>query len=655
MFFGLEANTITLEPIEIKASKTLKSTLDIPKTIEVLDSEKLNIHNIDSINNLSSSISNTNISGIGGRSEATITMRGISNYTTYESSISVYVDDTPLPFSYGFGALNFRDITKIEVLKGPQGTLYGRSSESGVINIYTPSPSKVFKSEVALGIGEYNSKNMYGVISAPLNDEFSYMVSAYKNSRDGFSTNTYLNQSTDYRNSEGINLKLLYTPTSSLSFAFKYAKDKLNDGGSPFKTDTKHNPYTDNEPYKEYLKMNTDIASLKIKYLHPDYTFTSMSSYTQEDLQNSYYLALNGGIVLDRDIQIQEFTQEFRLNTTITENLDVLLGTFYSNKFQFDYDDTNSLQALPLVRNWNIEFPDESYALFTQLEYWMQDDLSLTAGIRYEKTKREFDRSFVNFNGDTSNAQVSSSWVQILPKIALSYYINNTSHIYLSYAKGYRPGGYNYRSVSANPLPHDEKSTQSFELGYKSNLTNSLLVNSVLFYSLSKNARTNTFADDLSSSVKSAKKAYAYGAELDITYKPNKKLYFFSNLGLTRTKMNDFSGLDTQYNGNEMLDVPDFTASIGAKHTFMENYYVQSDFRYVGQRYYDIANTTKESGYKVFNIGLGFEKGTYKALLYANNVLDETYVDYMIATPNHKHYHFGYARIVGFTLSKSFD
>jgi len=180
----IDDTVIVLPEILVTSSKSEENNIDIPKSIEIFDAKKLQISKVDSLNALSSSISNTNISGIGSRFETTISMRGISNYTTFESSASMYIDDTPIPFSYGFGAINLQDVVKMEVLKGPQGTLYGRSSESGVINLYTPSPSKEFNSEVKGDVGNYKSKSIYGMASGPVNDKFAYMISVYANERD---------------------------------------------------------------------------------------------------------------------------------------------------------------------------------------------------------------------------------------------------------------------------------------------------------------------------------------------------------------------------------------------------------------------------------------------------------------------------------------
>jgi len=355
-----------------------------------------------------------------------------------------------------------------------------------------------------------------------------------------------------------------------------------------------------------------------------------------------------------KDIQIQEFSQELRLNSDINEDINIVFGAFFSNKFQFDYDDKNSLKALPLVRNWDIKLPDMSYALFSQLEFWLSDDVSLTTGIRYEKTKREFKRDFTAFNGSTSFADVSSTWTQILPKLALSYYLDDNSQVYLSYAEGYRPGGYNYRSIGSNPLPYKEESTQSFELGYKNSINDFFFISGAFFYNFIDNLRIVTFADDLSTTVKNADKAQAYGVEFDISYKPYKKLYLFSNFGFTHGKMKKLSGSDAQYNNNNIVDVPKITASVGGKYMFTRNFYFQSNIRYVGERYYDISNNTKESGYEVVNLGLGFENHSYTALLYANNIFQKEYVDYMIATPSNNYYHFGYPGIIGLNFSKSF-
>jgi outer membrane receptor protein involved in Fe transport len=109
----------------VESSKLNTTVLESTHTIDIVDANKTNTLNINSIEDLSSVVPNTNISGIGTRSDRTFTFRGISNYLTYESSVAMYIDDAPVPFSYGYGAVDMKNIKTIEVLKGPPLTRKG--------------------------------------------------------------------------------------------------------------------------------------------------------------------------------------------------------------------------------------------------------------------------------------------------------------------------------------------------------------------------------------------------------------------------------------------------------------------------------------------------------------------------------------------------
>ena len=189
MLFLFITNLVALEipVINIESTKLTETSLDAPQSIDVIDEDKLETLQVDSIDDLSSVLSNTNISGLGNSSDKTFTIRGISNYLTYESSVAMYIDDTPVPFSYGYGVLDFKNIKSIEVLKGPQGTQFGKNAGSGVINIYTKEPTNKFTNEVSLGYSTYNSKDIYARVSGPLNNkDLSFGASITKSTSDGY-------------------------------------------------------------------------------------------------------------------------------------------------------------------------------------------------------------------------------------------------------------------------------------------------------------------------------------------------------------------------------------------------------------------------------------------------------------------------------------
>ena len=272
------------------------------------------------------------------------------------------------------------------------------------------------------------------------------------------------------------------------------------------------------------------------------------------------------------------------------------------------------------------------------------------AGLRYQQTKRSFNRDLNKFGASSTHTNSSSTWIDLLPTLSFSY-IGNNSNTYLTYSKGCRTGGYSYRSPD-NLAPFKPEFVDSFELGHKREFSSSLSISSAIFYNDIKDLRINTFDDTLASTTLNAQKAHSYGAELEATYK-KEPILLYSTLGLTQTKIDEFKSYE-MYQNNKIIDVPNTTASIGIKYDLFKNYYIQSDVKYMGKRYYNISNSAKQSSYSTINLGAGYSKNSLKILLYANNLFNNEYTDFMIYTPSNNYYHFGSPKVIGLTISNSF-
>ena len=643
---------VELPAIVVNSSKLDESVLDISKSIDILDEKKLELFEIKDVQNLSSVVPNTYISGIGNRSDRTFTVRGIGNYVAYESSVAMYIDDVAVPFSYGYGALDFNNIENIEFLKGPQGAEFGKGSESGVINVYTKSPTKEFFSEASIGYGAYNTQNYYAHISGPIKDSnLGYSIAVSKSLSDGYSKNVETGSDLDHKDMINFNAKLNYKLNENFDMSLNYLKNKVDDGGTAFKINTKsdiRNIY--GESTDDFVKMDNDFLSLKMKYEQDNYKITSITSYAKEEVLKNDYVAISNGLVLDFDVNIEEVSQELRVNYMF-ENVDLLVGAFYSDKTKFDYKENRKLVAYNLTSVNSLQNPDENIALFSKAKYYMNNNLVLMGGLRYQKTKRSFSRDMNDFGKPPTYAESETTWTHLLPTASISYMPTDRENLYLAYAKGYKPGGYNYRSSDAL-VPYEPEIVDSFELGYKREKSENFIFNGALFYNIITDSRGVEFSDTLATTVISIDKAHSYGAELEA-------IYFYEDflmdaiLGYTKSEF-DESTLHSDLVGNSNIEIPDITASLGVKYNFLSNYYAKANANYVGSRYYNIENTVKEDGYETFNLSTGYESEDLNIKIYADNLFDKEYVDFMISTPSNNYYHFGAPRVVGFDITKKF-
>jgi iron complex outermembrane receptor protein len=553
--------------------------------------------------------------------------------------------------SYGYGAFNMNDVSFIEVLKGPQGTLFGKNAQSGVINIFTKPPSQSFESEVSIDMAEHNQKNIYARVSGPIkNTGLSYTLSITSDTSDGFTKNTATNSPFDTRDLKSFSSKIEYKINDQKNIKINYTKIKIDDGGSPFKLNTKDDPFNVNtEPINDTTQMNNDLLSAIFTNKDNKYKFTSVSTYASQDMQKKDYVGILGGLLLNYNIQIKEFSQELKLNYD-QDKYDFMSGIFYSKKYKFDYDETQELQSISLTSTNDISNTDENKAVFFQGRYWLNNHYTVSLGARYQRIIRDFEKDLSLFNSTNHKGSDTTTWNHFTPMVSLNYY-KNTYNIYLTYTQGYRPGGYNYREETSSLVPFKEEETNSYEIGYKNSQKKYTFENAI-FYNDIKNHRINTLDDNLATHTYNAPKAYSYGFESKVSYKA-KDISLFSTLGITRAKIKQFD-TNTSMESKNLIDIPQSTASLGLKYNIDKNYYFQTNLKHMGKRYYNLDNSKYLSAYTTTNIETGYKNKNINISLYVNNLFDKEYNDFMIATPSNSYYHFGKPRFFGMRLNKRF-
>ncbi|PHM16783.1 MAG: hypothetical protein CJD30_09790 [Sulfuricurvum sp. PD_MW2] len=331
--------------------------------------------------------------------------------------------------------------------------------------------------------------------------------------------------------------------------------------------------------------------------------------------------------------------------------MEYVLGGFYSDKLRFNYLETQRFPSVPSYNNTNnLDNLDTNVALYGKIRYALNSYFSLTSGLRYQQTKRDFTRDYTGYASALSSTIVSDHW---LPTFSLAY-DNDGNNLYLTYSKGYRAGGYNYRSPGTTLISYNPEITESLELGYKNGAHSSWNMASAVFYNRMHDVRTITFNDYLATTTLNADKAHSYGFESTLNYVSD-TFDVYGSIGITRAKYDRFISNSLDYSGKNLIDVPDMTAAIGGKYKLDAHWYSTASMTYMGKRFYDIANTTHYNGYSIANASLGYRNKRWTAEVYVNNVDNSAYSDFMIHTPSHNYYHFGMPRIIGFHLGMKFD
>lgn len=483
---------------EVVISTSVKETnqlKNLPSAVSIISPKQITNNRIESLPELSGVIPNFFIPTYGSKVSTPIYIRGIGARSGAQT-VSLYVDNVPSfnPSAFDF---EFQDIQRIEVLRGAQGTLYGRNAIGGIVNIYTLSPLTYQGTRVMLNGGNYGQFAANVSNYSKLTDNFGISVAGYYKRDDGYFYNNYTGKKMDNIDNAGGKIKLEWELTPQFKAMLFGNYDHFKQGGFPYMHEDSTRGNT-NDPSSYMRRLVTN--GLTLNYAGNGYSFNSTTGYQflKDDMRmDQDYSPLSVFSIRQQQKQ-RSISQEFTFKSETNNRYQWVVGAFgfYDHKtidtpVSIKKDGVASLQAMldaittnagaPLSINYandQIELPgiytkpSRGVALFHQstldnLFGW--EGLSATAGIRfdYEHTGIDFftesDGSDVNLDFNIPNRPMPSIFIEgdtllegkyrkdfweILPKFALKYQFSPTSLIYLSASKGYKTGGYNEQSFT---------------------------------------------------------------------------------------------------------------------------------------------------------------------------------------------------------------
>lgn len=633
-----------LEPMTVTAQKTEEDVQKIPASITALSGIQLEDSMAEDTNELTRMV--PNVYQKASTAENTIIIRGITSFeTSVYSPTAVYVDDLMIPTNYGH-LVEMLDIERVEVLRGPQGSLYGGNSEAGVVNIITRRPDNDVRLKLYGGIGsyasvddkplEYNiSLNAAGPI---LSDRLYLGVAGSWKKGDGFLTNLYYDDDTaskvDHKNFRAV---LRWTPTTSLDISLTgdildnddgIAVFRFDDG--PYRTD----PYTVNRDTKDFQEESGHSQNLRVAYTGEKMKFFSVTGhrdYTNENLQDYDCTAdqMNDwGSVLSV-YKNHILSQEFRLSPVADDIPFTWLAGLYAFKEKTDIDLDNATLGTDDTTKIDIT----GYAVFGEGTYALSDRLDITAGLRFDTRRAKGSKT-----GPTVNISDTIRDKKILPKLSLGYDINDTTFSYFTVSRGYLSGGFNYLpATSITTFTYDPEYTMNCEAGIKTSwFDRRLQANLALFYIDMTDKQTTTVVTGLfESAIENAAKARSKGIELELQTRPARGWEVFAGFGYTdaeyidwiATEWNsDYTGLtQNDYSGKTVAGVPEYTGHLGVQYRHTRGLFVRADVNGVGPVYADQANRIKEDAYALVNLQLGYETEYFDVVLWGKNIFDTEY------------------------------
>ncbi|MCX6204864.1 MAG: TonB-dependent receptor [Bacteroidetes bacterium] len=690
----IQDSVFKLEEVIVTAQKRSELLHNVPFAISNLSAKQIEDLRLWQIKEITSVIPNFYSSDPGDGRDVT-SLRGIAT-TSYDPATTVYIDgvnqfglDTYIPTLF--------DVERIEVLRGPQSTLYGRNAMAGVINIITKQPSNTISGSASYSIGNYGQNRMNLSIKAPIiKNKLFFGASILYDARNGYYTNQFNNKTYDKQNGFFRNYFIKYIANHSWSFLLNIKnRNQRNNGAFPLVMGADNaiaEPFSLNQNATTTMIDNTVNASLSIHYSGHSFDFLSQTAYQSNyryytnpiDGDFSPYDAITVINNYGKDWNKSKvYTQEFKITSPTASNNPL---KYTAGAYLFYQDapvkqgtrfgaDANSIMMVgdslfTLINSTKSNKKGVSF--YGQLSYAITPKLNFTAGLRndYEDQTQTVKGEYqhdpmpkpITIIPDTSANIHFSAWS---PKLALDYHFTEHTMGYANYSQGFRTGGLSALSSDPSQPPlvgFLPEHSNNFELGLKNNLWHDRVnLNIAVFYTKVNDAQVPSLVlPDAITITKNVGKLNSKGIEFEFKAQASKSLFIQYSFGYTDASFTSLQlssqGSSINLNGKKQLFSPDLTSFLALQYTMQINpgklsTFVRGEWKYLGTTYFDLANTIKQSPYSLFNASAGLNAKQFSLQAWFRNISNQKYIAYA--------YDFGAAHLgdpsnYGITLSYRF-
>ena len=647
--------TIRLQPTVVTARKWEEFAQDVPQSVTVIGSETIEDAGITDIRDAALLAPNVHFTEFSSRRLSFPTIRGIGSGQG-DPAVTTYIDGVP-QLSVSSTNLPLLDVERIEFLRGPQGTLYGRNSIGGLIHIISKRPINTPTVRLSATLGNYDLQT-YGIAyNGPLvKDKLFLSIAGQYSARDGYTKNVFNDNDVDDRESVFGRGSVLWMPTEDTEITFAMHGERARDGGFTLfdVPSLRDEPFEIAHDFEGKVERDVLAPSLTIAHFSDDVEFTSISAYVDWKISEEADFDFNpiDGVRRFTDEEQQYFSQEFRLNSALDGrgievsddvNIHWLLGTqlFVSDSERSALNEFRPGGAGILFPPMNVgfdnatgEFDDYGIAIFGQATTSFFEKVDLTIGLRYDYEKKEADlfRTFDpgGFPIPLRDGEFDDSFSEFVPKVSLAWHVTDDVMLYGLVAKGFKAGGFNLDAPD-DSIGFDQETSWTFEAGVKSSwLDNQLQVNASVFYIEWDDLQLSLFDPTAGGYITNAGEATSQGFELELLARPVEGLDLFAGIGLTDATFDRFRdqfGIDQS--GNDLAFVPDVTWNAGAQYRGKinkhANWYVRGEYINIGDYSFDAGNLDGDR-YSLLNLRLGFETANVRIEGWIRNALDDDYV-----------------------------
>lgn len=663
-----------LDEVVVMGFKQDKSYQLSPQAAISLSDTYLKRQSITNIKDITGLVSNLYMPDYGSKLTSPIYIRGIGNKTG-TPSIGLYIDGIPY-FQQATFDFNLHQIKQIDVLKGPQGTLYGRNTMGGVIDVHTASPIDEQEKKLIFTGGNYNQYVLSGNYSFLLKPNMGLAVSAAYNHNGGYFWNNHLNKKADKSDTFAGRIRYDWRINQAWKLRLISNIDYTDQGGYPY------SPYnTDSEQFEPiaydgegtYRRLISSSGA-NIQYMGSGFKINSQTSFQyyndhqridQDFTPASLYFA-------KQDQKQYMASEEVTIKSANDSKYQWLFGAFgfyqkIDNQVEVDFIQKKMTSAK------SYDIPTYGVALYHQstINDLFIKGLSITAGVRfdYEHAKNSYTSSQITEDKPIKkldNFKHKLSFNEITPKFTIQYLSSTEQNFYATITKGYKTGGFNTSFANPEDRTYEPEDSWNYEIGAKVNFfQNRVKADLALFYISWENQQVSQpLVTGVGKMTKNAGKSASKGVEAGLSAQLTKSLIVRANYGYTKAYYKKYDFIDKKgdkidYKGNRIPRFPDQTISIDASYTFFDPFRgvdkLELGVNYIGtgKIYWNDANTFQQPFYNLLNGRVTAYINNLSIALWSKNITNSDYSTYCFYT-NKLYGQPGRPFTIGGTLTYSF-
>ncbi len=587
-----------------------------------------------------------------------IGVRGSTNTLFFGGAgVAMVVDDVPYGDVLGYST-EFFDLESFTLHRGPQGSRFARNGVGGLMELRTPGPTKEHEHGFSAEYGSYNLTHLRFRSSGPLDKDWSYAFQTYLKERDGFVDNVTLGRETDTREQFGTLGSLYYNPSEDLEVRFRLMYERTRDGSQRLSAlpgvTSAFGDFVDSQLVKDPFKVASNLSGVTeidrfqlSMHLDQDFGWANLKSITA---YSNWKLGPN---VVDLDLTAFDlsrssirheqnlFSQEFRLQSDQDADVRWLSGLAYLNK------DNQGVanRVFPLFDNISanqftrFDIDEESVALFGNVQWDPVENLTVEVGGRLESVDNSISRSKTDPSGGLfiplpPAFASESNGVYFSPSLGAAYAVSSETSVFARTSLSYKPQGFTAYSDNAATTEFDEEQSLETEIGVRYQSSDQSVgaelrgyFKQIDDYQLNQSVPMGT--DFI---IANADRVEALGVEGEVIWKPVSGLTVQASAGWNQIEFEQHIGVaGADLAGNDVPFLPEFTAGMVVRYDFENGFFAQTGVRSVGATFFDETNNSdyRQGSYEVLDAQLGYQGDSWNAAIFASNLLDEDYYNFM--------------------------